>query len=735
LRLFTVRGEASLKAGRGGRGGDGGFEGATAAAAAAGGVILGGSGGAGGSGGDSGHVTVTFRPQAVLFAAPVSVEAGGGGDGGNGGSSPPQGAKAAGAGGSGGRGGNAVLAMEGDALFRASPGSKIAVASGAGGSVGAAAAGAGGAAGRGGDAALSVGRDLRVFRDSFLVFAKGEARDSSGGTLTVSVARNLELLPEVKVRMDIGGGPMTAADSVSFQTLLLGPGSEFRTGAWVYTAARPARDRVYSVASLDVIARALWETRGLFRPDSAGGGYMRFDLSGTDPDSTVTELQGGGAVDLGAFDPMAQHERYLASPDRPRHSDDPAYRSYPGTFLSPAFLTSDYGAKRLHLGEMVLADHAEGYSDIPKALAEEDGSGRKRYVSSGSALGPLHDHFAFTSGLRRYYWEAYAESPAAGGRLTAHNFFTADGSQIYAQASAASLLTVSQAGMKALELMDEASLNGPPDRFHLSASFSKSSVRAATGSSVRVKGGYGALGLSRKISHARGETLIGIFGEFGRGRYDAYADVPLYGELFGSGVAESLGGGLYLKTVFSGGIFIEASARAGETKNSFRLDRDPWASAPGVHSGKWKSSYAGGHLGLGKRFALSENVDLELYGRYLASRSSGANFRTEGGDSITLSPVKSSRAQAGLRLTFKFPGKGLKVHAGLAADREFKGKASGLNGPDPFVKAAELRGTGGVAELGFSYSPSPNVSVSLSGFGVTGRQKGGGGMALLRISF
>jgi hypothetical protein len=638
--------------------------------------------------------------------------------------------------------------------------STLTVSSGAPGGAGSANGAEGGPAGSGGDARFTVERDLVAARDVSLVFQKGAAKGGAtrrpeggretrpagaavAGALQVAVGRNLEILEGRRVTMEIAGAPMTDADSVSFGTLVLHPGAEFRTGAHVYTDRAPAGANGYRVASLDVIAGGTWETSGTFRPDSAHGGYMRFDMKDAEPGAVLASIKGSGSVSLAAFDPMAQHEAYLASPGRPSRSDDPAYRDYPGASDAPAFITSPYGTKRLHLGQIVLIDRISGYGDIPAALADEDGKGRKHYRSTGSASGPLHDGFAFTAGLRRHYWDVYAESEAAGGRLVAENSRTADASLVYALGSFASLELAHRTGEASLAALESAARAGHAGRWHLGAAASASDLRTWTGSRVDLKARHLTVSLSYRIAHgpdgapagSRGETILGIFGESGTGSYDTSASVPGYGVLHAAGDAEIRGAGLFVRTASAGGLFLEASARAGRVENSFRLEGDPWAALPRVHDADFAASYEGFHLGLGKAFALSERVSLVAYARYYRTRIGECSSVTAAGDPITLSPAVSSRLRVGLGADVALGDTGLGLHFGIAGEREFDGRASGLNGIDRFAGGPDPRGTSAIAELGLSWKPAPGVTVTAAGFGVSGRQKGGGGTLSLGFSF
>jgi hypothetical protein len=747
----TVHGTVSVIGGSGNDGGEGGNEGRDAEQATGPDRILGGKGGGGGDGGDGGGMTIHFVAPLVVLTQHVLVKAGDGGDGGSYGTFVSDYNRAA-IGGDGGDGAQSAFVADTDLLLDGTNATVVVdVTAGNGGEFG-------GLTdpqqqpqtpqgGDGGTGIFTVGRDAKVRHGAILNVDKGDAKDSTVGNVQIEVDRNLELEAgsTFNLNIDTTDAVMnaTTGDSISFGTLLLWEGSTFTTAATVFSDASSATGEFYQVTNLDAITHATWITAGFITPDSNGldPDYMRFNMKDIAPNAVILDMGGTGTVNLSRFNPMSQQNDYLTSPNRPAFADDPANWDYTGEhfFDDPAFITSPYQTKRLHLGNVVLIDRID-YASVPTGPATlvvvDAANGRTHYVSSGSALWPLYDDFAYTSGLRRYYWDVYAQDGGAqDSQLIAYNYYTADASKIYAQAAAASGIAVNQTFQASMAAIDNAFRHGLVDHYHVEAAFSGSHTRTDTGSHVDVDNWSGALALSRKSENTLGQTIFGIFGEFSTGKYDTFTQVPRYGDLTGDGDVRTYGGGIFLKNLFPTNTLLEASVRGGGFRNEFRLTKDPWIQHPGIHNGDTDGTYIGGHIGVAQRIDVIEDGQLEAYGRYFVTRTHSDTFRTPFGDQISIDAFTSSRVRVGGRWTQTLPTDTLQLYFGLAFEHEFDGKVTGKNGPDPFLHTVETTGSSGFGELGLNFNPMDNLTLSVGAFGWAGQQKGAGGNAAVNFSF
>jgi hypothetical protein len=597
--------------------------------------------------------------------------------------------------------------------------------------------GANGGAGLAGNATFSAANDLVAnMNNTNFNFTKGATYFSAGGDLNVSVGRNLEISSGSRLNLNISGN-MGANDDIAFETLFSRPQSSLVTAAEVYTDTKPANGVFYQVRNLDIVTSAVWSTDGTYSPHSLDFDYMRFDMSDIQPSAVILDFSGDGTVHLEHFDPMAQHEKYLNNASRPRYSDDPAYRTYANSFVSdadtaPAVITSAYQTKQLHLGHITLVSKTDGSSD--SSLTTTDAEGNIHFNSGSSSLGSLYNDFAFTSGLRRYYFDLYIDN-GTGRALMANNYYTADASKVFAQSAASGVISVNQTFENTLTAIERTFSLASADKVSVEAIIGGSSVKAETGSHAKVKNFSSALAVSKKFEHNAGVSALGIFAEYGDGGYDTFASVPRYGDVFGEGDVRTIGGGLFFKTQLRSDFFLAASIRGGSIQNDFSLKQDPWIQHPEVHSADTSSSYTGLHVEVGRVFRYSDMGEIEGYGQFFWTHSPEDQFTTRFGDHITIDSFDSTRARAGARIKNSLNSDSLQFYFGLAAEHEFDGKLSGRLNDDAFPHSVELQGTSAFGEMGLSIMPSENVSIIVGAYGWAGKLKGAGGGASINFSF
>jgi hypothetical protein len=467
---------------------------------------------------------------------------------------------------------------------------------------------------------------------------------------------------------------------------------------------------------------------------------MRFDMTDVKSSALILDFSGTGTVSLENFDPMTQHEKYLNNPERRHYADDPNYLSYTDYFLSnvdvsPAFLISAYQTKRLHLGDVTLISKTDGLAP-GGSVTTTDANGNIHFVSDNSSLGDLYNDFAYTAGLRRYYFDVYIDGDTTGDHpLVAYNYYTADASKVYAQAAVSGVISANQTFENSLGAMERAFSMGSADKVSVDAVVGGNSLKVDTGSHVRVKNFSGALSVSKKLEHEIGQTAVGLFAEYGDGNYDTYTYVPRYGEVFGDGDVKTFGGGIFVKTLFSSDTFLAASFRGGGIQNEYSLNKDPWILHPEVHSADTGSSYMGAHIELGQKFRVLESGELEGYGQFLWTHTPKDNFTTRFGDNISIDSFNSTRARVGGRIKNRFSNDSLQLYFGLAAEHEFDGKVSGTLNEDRFAHSLDPTGTSGFGELGLNFTPKENVTISIGAYGWAGQVRGGGGTASLSVSF
>ena len=139
---------------------------------------------------------------------------------------------------------------------------------------------------------------------------------------------------------------------------------------------------------------------------------------------------------------------------------------------------------------------------------------------------------------------------------------------------------------------------------------------------------------------------------------------------FAWGVFYYNGGGIAARYENAKGVYTEGSLRAGMLKTEMdNALRDSSGASYGYDS---ESTYYGAHVGVGQIFELSENTDLDVYGKFFHTYVEGDSF-TVGSDKFDFDSVTSDRLRVGARVT-KQQAK-VNTYYGLAYEYEFNGDA------------------------------------------------------------
>ena len=237
---------------------------------------------------------------------------------------------------------------------------------------------------------------------------------------------------------------------------------------------------------------------------------------------------------------------------------------------------------------------------------------------------------------------------------------------------------------------------------------------------LKINGWSVIAGFGAENEHKGGDFAWGVFYENGSGNYRTYNSFN--NEFFrGDGSMVYNGGGIAARYENAKGVYTEGSLRAGMLKTEMdNALRDSSGASYGYDS---ESTYYGAHIGVGQIFELSENTDLDVYGKFFHTYVEGDSF-TVGSDKFDFDSVTSDRLRVGARVT-KQQAK-VNTYYGLAYEYEFNGdadmKAAGIK-----ADTQSFGGGTGIAELGFNYQPgtdSPwNFDLNLRGY--VGERQGG----------
>lgn len=256
-----------------------------------------------------------------------------------------------------------------------------------------------------------------------------------------------------------------------------------------------------------------------------------------------------------------------------------------------------------------------------------------------------------------------------------------------------------------------------------------SSIRYNTGSFVKANGFSLIAGLAQKTTVDNGVWHWGAFFENGHSNYSTHND-GVDGAVRGDGDATYNGGGILARFDSAGGMYGEASMRAGSIKNKF----GGFAYNGGTGSYEDRSTYYGAYLGLGQQRQLSKNTSLDIYGKYFYTHQQGSDFEVLG-EQVTTAAVKSSRMQLGGRLTKQVTAE-VSYYGGVAWEYEFDGAADmAVAGAD--LAAPSLKGSSGIVEMGIRLKPSKTgkITLDLGAQGHFGKRRGFSGGLQINYSF
>lgn len=238
---------------------------------------------------------------------------------------------------------------------------------------------------------------------------------------------------------------------------------------------------------------------------------------------------------------------------------------------------------------------------------------------------------------------------------------------------------------------------------------------------IKINGWSTIVGVGNADKFDNGSELSwGVFYENGSGNYRTYNSFN--NEFFrGDGSMVYNGGGIAARYENKNGVYTEGSLRAGMLKNE--LD-NAMRDVNGSYGYETESAYYGAHIGIGKIISLSENSELDIYGKFFHTYTEGDSFKVAG-DEFEFDSINSDRLRIGARITSNKENK-FSTYYGLAYEYEFNGDADmtaqGLKAP-----TQSLQGSSVMAEVGFNYQPTHNSpwSFDLNMRGYTGERQGG----------
>jgi outer membrane receptor protein involved in Fe transport len=268
-------------------------------------------------------------------------------------------------------------------------------------------------------------------------------------------------------------------------------------------------------------------------------------------------------------------------------------------------------------------------------------------------------------------------------------------------------------------------------------------VSLRSGSSVGLKGMSFLIGPALHRRTSLGSLTVGGAVEGGRGSYTTHNRYPDRAEVVGDGNVDYLGAVLFGSHEFDSGYHAELSFRLGRLRNEFDATGQAEGISDRLRDARFdtRSTYFGGHAGLGYVFDYRPNLSMDIYGQamwtrlgpaHAAGAVSGKLVRFDGGDFVNL--------RAGVRYTYTTSQDRVKLYAGAAYDRGISGNS--VDGQAYGQQISRLgktssEGGSGIFEGGLAWRPGAGsgLTVDVSGRAYTGQMYGGAGVVSLKWDF
>lgn len=248
---------------------------------------------------------------------------------------------------------------------------------------------------------------------------------------------------------------------------------------------------------------------------------------------------------------------------------------------------------------------------------------------------------------------------------------------------------------------------------------------------LKVNGWNGLYGVGNIKKTDDGVLSYAAFFENGTANYRVYNS--FMDEAFrGNGSIVYNGGGIAGRYKKDGGVYAEASVRAGMLKNQMKdIFRDGNGNAYGYDT---ENPYWALHVGTGKIYDVGENKDLDVYARYYHTYNDGDSFMAAG-DRFDVDSITSNRLRLGMRYNTN-KDKKWQTYYGAAYEYEFSGDSKVHINDDTLVKES-MKGSSCFAEIGFNYQRYKKSSWDFEGRlrGYVGETKGISGMLRVNYSF
>ena len=310
------------------------------------------------------------------------------------------------------------------------------------------------------------------------------------------------------------------------------------------------------------------------------------------------------------------------------------------------------------------------------------------------------------------------------------------GTKAIAEGAASGLALASESANATMEFLRDFSVSkGTITPFvHTQAS----SMRHETGSTISMSTVSLMAGLGTGFETGAGTLSAGAFFEYGKGSYTTHNSFSNYNDVDGDGNSWYMGGGILAKMEFvptgPGHFYLEGSAHMGTVHNEYDSN-DLYDANGNVARFDMDSPYYSLHGGIGYVWNITEDHELDIYGRYIWTRVQGTDDTLTTRDKFEYDDMDSNRVRLGVRYAYKGSER-FSPYVGAAFEHEFSGSCDS-RAYGHSVAAPSFEGSSGMGELGLMMKPSEDMplSVNLGVQGYVGQKQGVSGNCNIMYEF
>jgi hypothetical protein len=240
---------------------------------------------------------------------------------------------------------------------------------------------------------------------------------------------------------------------------------------------------------------------------------------------------------------------------------------------------------------------------------------------------------------------------------------------------------------------------------------------------------FGGFSVQKKVDNGR--IFLGAFvdvGDADYGTFNDYSNVVLTAtpRIRGDGELDSVGGGIFLRRKWNGGLRFDAMFRGGNIKDKF-ISHDLITNGIPMHF-QLDGAYWGTNVGFDYEWRRGRNT-FDIYSRYLWLMTEAQSVVLSTGEPVDFQAIHSHRIYSGGRLTRQWKND-WSWYLGAAYEYELDGTARAterFSGFNYAFEAPPLRGGTGIGELGLVYRRNEEFHAVLGLEGYVGKREGGAG--------